>query len=229
MQRRLVTLAALLTALVIAGGAAAQELAPIALPPPQTDGGKPLMQALKLRATSRAFAPDPLPPQTLANLLWAAWGINRPAEGKRTAPSAHNWQEIEVVALMERGAFVYDAAANLLRPLARGDLRHLGGVQDFVKDAPLTLVLVADGDKIQGNAAEKQALAWTDAAFVSQNVYLFCASEGLATGVRLMVDRPALAKALKLRDGQIVALAQSVGFPKKPAVTGSSADPARHE
>jgi len=217
MQRRLVTLAALLTALVIVGGAAAQELAPITLPLPQTDGGKPLMQALKLRATSRAFAPDPLPPQTLANLLWAAWGINRPAEGKRTAPSARNWQEIEVVALMESGAFVYDAAANLLRPLARGDLRALGGVQDFVKDAPLTLVLVADGDKIQGDAAEKQALAWTDAAFISQNVYLFCASEGLATGVRLMVDRPALAKALKLRDGQIVALAQSVGFPKKPS------------
>ncbi len=215
MQHRSTTLAALLTALVTVGSAAAQELAPIPLPSPQTDGGQPLMQALKLRATSRAFAPDPLPLQTLANLLWAAFGINRPAEGKRTAPSAHNWQEVEVVALMESGAYVYDAAGNRLKPLVKGDLRALGGSQDFVKQAPLTLVLVADGDKIQGEAAQKQALAWADAAFISQNVYLFCASEGLATGVRAMVDRPALAKALALREGQIVALAQSVGYPKR--------------
>ena len=215
MQRRLVTLAVVLTAFAAANAGAAQELSPIALPTPQTDGGKPLMQALKLRATSRAFAPDALPPQTLANLLWAAWGINRPGEGKRTAPSAHNWQEIEVVVLTAGGAYVYDAAGNALKPLVAGDLRALGGVQDFVKEAPLTLVYVADGSKIEGAPADKQALAWADAAFVSENVYLFCASEGLATGVRAMIDRPALAKTLKLRDGQIVALAQSVGFPKK--------------
>ena len=213
MQRRVLTTAALLTALVLAAGAGAQELAPIALPPPQTDGGKPLMQTLKLRSTSRAFAPDPLPPQTLSNLLWAAWGINRP-DGRRTAPSAHNWQEVDVYVLLASGAYVYDAKANALKGVAQGDLRALGGVQDFVKEAPLTLVLVADGDKIQGAGADKQALAWADAAFVSQNVYLFCASEGLATGVRAMIERPALAKALRLREGQIVALAQSVGRPK---------------
>jgi nitroreductase len=213
MQHRLVTTAALLTALAFASGAPAQELAPVALPAPQTDGGKPLMQALRLRATSRAFAPDPLPQQTLANLLWAAFGVNRP-DGKRTAPSAHNWQEVEVYVLLPGGAYVYDAPGNALKPIAKGDLRALGGVQEFVKDAPLTLVLVADGDKIQAQGADKQALAWADAAFVSENVYLFCASEGLATGVRAMMDRPALAKALKLRDGQIVALAQSVGRPK---------------
>jgi nitroreductase len=215
MQRRVLTTAALLTALVLAAGAGAQELALIALPPPQTDGGKPLMQALKLRSTSRAFAPDPLPPQTLSNLLWAAWGINRP-DGRRTAPSAHNWQEVDVYVLLASGAYVYDAKANALAPIARGDLRALGGVQDFVKEAPLTLVLVADGDKIQGAGADKQAIAWADAAFVSENVYLFCASEGLATGVRAMIDRPALAKALRLREGQMVALAQSVGQFKRP-------------
>jgi len=213
MQRRLVTLAVVLTAFAAANAGAAQELSPIALPTPQTDGGKPLMQALKLRSTSRAFAPDPLPPQTLSNLLWAAWGINRP-DGRRTAPSAHNWQEVDVYVLLAGGAYVYDAKANALAPIARGDLRALGGVQDFVKEAPLTLVLVADGDKIQGAGADKQALAWADAAFVSQNVYLYCASEGLATGVRAMIDRPALAKALRLREGQMVALAQSVGRPK---------------
>jgi nitroreductase len=215
MQRRLVITAAVISVLVSAWSGAAQELAPISLPAAQTEGGKPLMQALKLRATSRAFAPDPLPPQTLANLLWAAWGINRPQEGKRTAPSARNWQEIDVVVLTTTGAYVYDAAANALKPLVAGDLRALGGVQEFVKDAPLTLVFVADTSRMSGDAAEKQPMAWADTAFISQNVYLFCASEGLATGVRAMVDRPALAKALKLRDSQLVTFAQSVGFPKR--------------
>ena len=96
-----------------------------------------------------------------------------------------------------------------------GDLRALGGVQEFVKDAPVTLVFVADTARMAGDPAEQKPMAWADAAFISQNVYLFCASEGLATGVRAMVDRPALAKALKLRDTQLVTFAQSVGFPKK--------------
>ena len=202
--------------LATASVAAAQVLQPVVLPAPQTEGGLPLMQALKLRATSRAFASDPLPPQTLANLLWAADGVNRPQEGKRTAPSAHNWQEIDVVVLTATGAYVYDAAGNRLVPLASGDLRALGGVQDFVKDAPVTLVFVADTARMKGvAAADAQPLAYADAAFVSQNVYLFCASSGLATGVRAMVDRAALAGALKLRDSQTIALAQSVGYPKK--------------
>jgi nitroreductase len=192
----------------------ALDLAPVSLPPPRTEGGMPLMQALKLRATARAFAPDPLPLQTLADLLWAAWGINRPQEGKRTAPSTRNWQEIEVVVLNAAGAYVYDAAGDSLKPVVGGDLRALAGTQDFVKDAPVTLVFVADTSRMQGGT-DLQAFAYADAAFISQNVYLFCASQGLATGVRASVDRPALAKALKLRDGQLVVFAQSVGFPKK--------------
>ena len=204
----------LLGSLLAAQGGSAQELAPVSLPAPQTEGGKPLMQALKLRATARAFAPDPLPPQTLANLLWAAWGINRPQEGKRTAPSTRNWQEIEVVVLNAAGAYAYDAAGNVLKPLAAGDLRALAGTQDFVKDAPVTLVLVADTSRMQ-SGPDMQSFAYADAAFVSQNVYLFCASVGLATGVRASVDRPALAKALKLRENQLIVFAQSVGFPKK--------------
>jgi nitroreductase len=194
----------------------AQELAPGQLPAPQTDGGKPLMQALALRSTSRTFGPGPLPPQTLSNLLWAAWGINRPKEGKRTAPSARNWQEIDVDVVTANGAYVYDAAGNVLKPVVPGDVRALAGVQDFVKDAPVTLVFVADTARMKGAQADmQQTYAWTDAAFLSENVYLFCASEGLATGVRAMVDRPALGKALKLGPTQIIALAQSVGSPKK--------------
>jgi nitroreductase len=204
----------LLGGLLGARDGGAQDLAPVSLPAPQTEGGMPLMQALKARATARAFAPDPLPPQTLSNLLWAAWGINRPREGKRTAPSTRNWQEIDVLVLNATGAYVYDAAGHSLKPLVGGDLRALGGTQDFVKEAPVTLVLVADTSRMQ-SGPDTQSFAYADAAFVSQNVYLFCASEGLATGVRASVDRAALARALKLREGQLVVFAQSVGFPKK--------------
>jgi nitroreductase len=203
-----------LLALALAAQGAAQDLAPVALPAPQTDGGKPLMQALKLRASSRAFAPDPLPPQTLSNLLWAAWGINRPQEGKRTAPSARNWQEIDLVVVNATGAYLYDAAGHALKPLVAGDLRALAGTQDFVKEAPADLVYVADTSRMQGGP-DVQPMAYADAAFIAQNVYLFCASEGLATVVRASFDRPALAKALKLRESQLVVLAQTVGFPKR--------------
>jgi nitroreductase len=192
-----------------------QELAPISLPAPKTEGGKPLMEALKLRATSRAFATDALPAQTISNLLWAAFGINRPQEGKRTAPSARNFQEIDVIVVMPAGAYLYDAQAVSLKPLVAGDLRALTGVQEFVKDAPLTLVFVADQARMKGPAAEMQSYAYADAAFISENVYLFCASEGLATGVRAMLDRPALAKALKLRADQMIVMAQCVGLPKR--------------
>jgi nitroreductase len=213
MQHRFAMIALLGSVVAVQGGSA-QDLTPVSLPAPQTEGGMPLRQALKLRATARAFAPDPLPPQTLANLLWAAWGINRPQDGKRTAPSTRNWQEIEVVVLNAAGAYVYAAAGHALKPIVAGDLRALAGTQDFVKDAPVTLVLVADTSRMEAGP-DTQAYAYADAAFISQNVYLFCASEGLATGVRASVDRPALAKALKLRDNQLIVFAQSVGFPKK--------------
>jgi len=117
---------------------------------------------------------------------------------------------------MAAGAYLYDSAANVLKPVAAGDLRALSGSQEFVKDAPLTLVFVADSARMKGAQADMhQAYAWGDAAFLSQNVYLFCASEGLATGVRAMVDRPPLAKALKLSPSQIIVFAQCVGYPKK--------------
>jgi len=200
--------------------------APIQLPAPQTEGGKPLMQALKLRATSRAFAPDPLPSQVLSNLLWAAWGINRPDSGKRTAPSARNWQETDVYVVMTAGAYLYDAATNVLKPVAPGDLRALTGSQEFVKDAPVTLVFVADPARMKGAQADmQQAYAWGDAAFISQNVYLFCASEGLATGVRALVDRAALGHALRLGESQIIAFAQSIGLPKQGVAAERSRTP----
>ena len=194
--------------------APAADLADIALPPPRTEGGKPLMQALNDRQTSRAFSTKPLPNQMLADLLWAAYGVNRPDSGKRTAPSARNWQEVDVYAVLEQGAYLYDAKANALRAIADGDLRKLTGPQAFVGAAPLNLVYVADTARMAGSAPEDQALySGADVGFISQNVYLFCASEGLATVVRGMVDREALAKALNLPEEKKIILAQTVGYP----------------
>jgi len=196
--------------------AQAQELKPIELPPPQTEGGKPLMQALKARSSSREFSAEKLPAQLLSNLLWAAFGVNRPQSGKRTAPSAMNWQEIDVYVAMADGLFLYDAQAHRLTPILTEDIRGLTGAQGFVAEAPVNLVYVADLSRTSRASGEDQTLfTAADTGFVAQNVYLFCASEGLATVVRGSVDRAALAKAMRLRPDQKIILAQTVGYPKK--------------
>lgn len=194
-------------------GLLAQELKSIALPEPQKSGGKPLMQVLTERKTSRDFAAEKLSPQLLSNLLWAAFGVNRP-DGHRTAPSAMNWQEIQVYVVLSDGAYVYDAKANRLDPVIAGDLRAATGTQPFAGTAPLNLVYVADTSKIRQGADSDMYVA-ADAGFIAQNVYLFCASENLATVVRGSVDRAALAKAMKLRPEQKIILAQTVGYPKR--------------
>ena len=193
----------------------AQELKPITLPAPQTEGGKPLMQALKERKTSREFSPRELPPQVLSHLLWAAFGINRPESGRRTAPSANNRQEVEIYVASSEGLYLYNVKDHTLQPVLTQDIRALTGKQDFVKDAPINLVYVADFSKM-GKAPDgrKEVNANADTGFISQNVYLFCASEGLATVVRGRVDKPALEKAMGLRPDQKVILAQTVGYPK---------------
>jgi nitroreductase len=193
-----------------------QEVKPLILPAPQTDGGKPLMQALKDRHSTREFSSEKLPPQVLANLLWAAFGINRPDTGKRTAPSAMNWQEIDVYVATAEGLYVYDAKGNKLDPILAEDVRGATGVQSYVKEAPLDLVYVADLAKTgKSSDLDKNFYTAADAGFIAQNVYLFCASEGFAVVVRGLVDREALAKLMKLRPDQKVLLAQSVGYPKK--------------
>jgi nitroreductase len=192
-----------------------QESKPVQLLAPQMEGGKPLMQALKERATARAFSPEKLPDQVLSNLLWAAFGVNRP-DGRRTAPSAANWQEVEIYVVTAGGTFVYEAKTHSLAPIVPEDFRALTGTQAFVKDAPVTLVFVADYARMgKATQEQKDLFAPADTGYISQNVYLYCASEGLSTGVRANIDRPALAKALKLRPDQKIILAQSVGYPKK--------------
>jgi hypothetical protein len=199
-----------------AGMAAAAEPELAVLPPPHMDGGMPLMQALKQRQTSRAFSREPLPAQTLSDLLWAAFGVNRPLTGGRTAPSARNWQEIEVYVASADGLFLYDAQRHALRRILDEDIRAQTGVQPFVADAPVNLIYVADNSRMEGAADEDRVMySSADAAVIAQNVYLFCASERLATVVRGAVDRLALAKAMKLSPNRRVVLAQTVGYPAK--------------
>ena len=172
------------------------------------------MQVLKDRSSTRDFSPEKLPTQVLSNLLWAAFGVNRSDSGKRTAPSAMNWQEIDIYVATPDGLYVYDANRNQLNPVSRDDVRAQTGTQSFVKDAPLDLVYVANLAKTRGGTAERDMYVAADAGFIAQNVYLFCASERLATVVRGSIDRPALSKVMRLDPDQRIILAQTVGYPK---------------
>jgi SagB-type dehydrogenase family enzyme len=207
----------------------AQESNVIKLPPPQTDGGKPLMQALKLRQSTRGnFGPEEkLSLQTLSNLLWAADGVNRP-NGYRTAPSAAGWQNIEIYVTTADGLFLYDASQHVLKVISREDVRATSGLegpaegkmkQDFAKTAPLSLIYVADMTKTRGMKyqGEDVGVAWSyaNASAIAENVYLFCASEGLACILRAMLDPAQVAKSFKLRPEEKAILTQTIAQFKK--------------
>lgn len=214
MSRREVIQVGLLAGSALSAGAAAQPLQPMRLPPPRMEGGMPLMNALKLRHSTREYSSRALPLQTLSDLLWAAFGINRP-DGRRTAPSASNRQEIAIYATLPDGVYLYDAKAHRLEKIISGDFRAATGTQPYVAEAPLNLVYVADYAKMPNlSDADKILYSAADTGFIGQNVYLYCASEGLATVIRASIDRDALGRALKLGPAQKITLAQSVGYPK---------------
>src|SRR5664280_131119 len=172
----------------------------IVLPAPVRSDGKPLMEALASRQSLREFAPEPLLAQTLSNLLWAAGGINRSEHGGRTAPSAMNAQEVLIYAAMAQGLFLYEPARHELRLITAKDVRRVTGNQDFVDSAPLDLIYVADHARMKlVPAAQRQPYAFVTAGAIAQNVYLYCASAGLATVLRAWFDRDALAQAMGLR------------------------------
>ena len=196
------------------GTGLAQETGAIKLPPPEMEGSMPLMQALKARHSTREFSSKPLPPQVLSNLLWAANGVSRPESGKRTAPSARDWREIDVIVATAEGAYRYDPPTHSLIRVVAGDMRPLTGNQAFVASVPVNLVYVANFERMSEARAEDKALySAADTGFIAQNVYLYGASAGLAVVVRGSVDREALGAALGLEKHQHVILAQSVGYP----------------
>lgn len=192
-----------------------EALQPIRLQPPERAGGKPLMAALAARSSHREFSGKGLSEQMLSNLLWAAFGVNRPDSGKRTAPSARNMQEIDIYVALPEGLFLYDAKAHSLLPILKEDIRPLAGRQEFTGQAPVNLIFVADRGRMGSlDDGRKDFYSATDTGFISQNVYLFCASEGLATVVLGMFDGPALEKKMGLREDQKVILTQPVGYPE---------------
>jgi nitroreductase len=208
--------AGLVSAAILAGasGAGAEVETTKVLPPPRATGGKPLIDALKLRRSTREYADRSLPPQVLSDLLWAAFGVNRPS-GDRTAPYWRHVMVIDVYAALADGAWLYDPKQHRLERRLDADVRSQTGTQDFVGTAPLNLIYVAHGERMQDISPEERRLyASVDTGFIGQNVYLFCASEGLATVFRGSVDTKKLGATMQLGDGQFVTFAQSVGYPR---------------
>ena len=218
-QQRSVTRRDVHTALLAVGAMAAVPFAVSAqearmLPPPRREAGKPLMQALQLRRSIREYSQRPLSAQTISDLLWAAYGVNRPS-GDRTAPYWRHIMVIDVYAAMADGVWLYDPKQHALRLHLGADIRSQTGAQDFVATAPLNLVYVAHGERMKDVSPEDRRLYGSvDAAFAGQNVYLYCASEGLASVFRGAVDHEKLGRAMRLGDGQFVTFAQTVGYPQ---------------
>jgi SagB-type dehydrogenase family enzyme len=190
-----------------------QELKPIQLPEPKLDPSKSLAQALKERKTTREYGGD-LSAQILSNLLWAAWGINRPDSGRRTAPSARNWQEIDLYVAMKQGVYLYDPKKNSLMPVLSGDFRSLTYTQvERFKAAPIHLVYISDLARTDVEETRAMFLTAIDTGCIAQNVYLYCASEGLPTGFRVAIEKEKLGQAMQLKPTQRIIGAQSVGLP----------------
>ena len=206
--------AASLAVAAIRSPATAAEAETIELPSPRQMGGKPLMEALALRRSIRAYDSKPLSLPLLSDLLWAANGINRPAEGGRTAPYWRHIMVLDTYAAMADGVWIYDPKAHRLRRHLHDDIRADTGLQDFVGSAPLNLIYVAHGERMRDISPEQRHFfASLDTRFIGQNVYLFCASEGLATVFRGAVPYERLEKRLGLPAEQFVTFAQTVGYP----------------
>ncbi len=214
MKKILVTLTILSMAVI---HSYSQVLQAIKLNEPNKSRGSATMKALSDRHSDREFNAGDISLQDLSDLLWAANGINR-NDGKRTAPSAMDRREIDVYVVRKDGAYLYDAGSHTLKPIAKGDYRKAvaGGQQDFVTTAPISIVLVANLEKL-GNASEENTriIAAIDAGIVCQNINIFCSAVGLSTVPRASMDKNALKEAFKLSDTQLLLMNNPVGYPKK--------------
>ena len=210
---RLIKLTIIISTVFIFNTVIAQEI--IKLPESNKTNGKPLMQALNERSSSRKFADKDLSEQQLSDLLWAANGINRIDENKRTAPSSHNNQDIDIFITTSKGLFLYKAQEHGLMQLSDKDMRNIAGNQSFVKVVAVNLIYVSNFEKLKGNSDEsKMITAATHCGFIGQNVYLYCASEGLISVFRAWFNKKEITKALQLSVNQHVVYCQSVGYSK---------------
>jgi len=193
----------------------------LTLVPPDFDLPADLMKALKERRSVREYDTLPVTLRQLSELLWAANGVNR-EDGRRTAPAAVNQQITDIYIILPGGAYLYDAPGSRLLPVVSGDLRRMAGRQEFVKTAPVNLIYVADPARFKSRPGpapaipDEEKLNWARIAVgaQAQNVGLYCAAEKLSNVVRGLVDREKLSPALKLRPGQVILLAQTVGVQK---------------
>ena len=200
------------TVLIVVCGIFALQAQDLKLPAPDTKGGKPLMQCMALRKSGRNFSSRALSPQVMADIFYAADGITR-ADGRKTVPTARNAQNQLIYATTADGTWLYQPKTNTLKKLSSKDIRALCGKQKFHAQAPLVLIYVAEPAKVGNTPEQQQNYAANHAGYSSQNVYLYAASEGLATVVCAMVDREALAKALNLPAGQQIMYSQPIGYP----------------
>ena len=213
MKKILLTLTALL---ITSMGMYSQELTEVKLNAPNKSRGSAVMKALSDRHSVREYDTKDISLQDLSDLLWAANGINRP-DNMRTAPSAMNRQEIDVYVINKDGAYLYDEVNNVLKPISKGDYRKaVAAQQDFAATAPISIVLVANLEKLGDPTKEGTRMtASFDAGIVCQNINIFCSAVGLATVPRGSMNQEELRAALKLSDTQIISINNPVGYPKK--------------
>lgn len=216
--RKLIAIAAMSIACCAYAEKADKTNSDIKLPPPQTTGGMPLMDALSQRQSTREFSTTPLSHQQISDLLWAAFGVNRPDSDMRTAPSSYNWQDITMYVFTPDGVWTYDAVAHMLHHVKSGDHRKLAGMQSYVYEAPLSIVYVSDTTTMTVNGKTfdddyEMMIGCLDAGHISQNVYLYCASAGLGAVARASVDREKFAEEFTLPATHNVIFGQTVGIP----------------
>jgi Nitroreductase family len=208
--------------------AGAQNVEPITLPKPEKERGKSVLASLQCRKTTREISSDPLPQQTLSNLLWAAFGINRPEIGLmgkpgRTAASASNSQEIDLYVALPQGVYLYEAVPHRLTPVVSGDFRAQSG-RSSATTAPVNIFYVVDLSRYEtgkeqpdphiGDPEVQKSYYYVATGLIAANVYLFAASQGLAAWFH-NCDKENTARQFKLRPEQRILFAQTVGFPKK--------------
>jgi len=182
----------------------------------------PLMDCLRERHSTREYSRREVPLQEVSNLLWAAFGLSREhagtgigKPGSHTAPTACNSQAIDIYVGLADGVYLFEPHGHELRGLLAQDIRPSLNMpyQEFVLDAPVNLVYVADRSRMVSTEEwAKEVFPFADSAFLAENVYLYCASAGLETVIRAMVDRELLAKVLGLGPEQLVTFSQPVGY-----------------